>query len=1174
MFVPTAVALAAAFWTIVLVALAVEKHLFDPALRLWKSLSRFNKCVVAAILFGALAFAGPKPLPGGGDGGGDSTGTNVVEIVEGGASTNLVEDVGSQGEGGAEVKVRGEGEQWNLSTCFADQQKKESNILCSPSPLTFTSTLLSPLTFTSTLPAPLSLGAVGRGEAFDFSAPKGAMVATNWLLHGATSGRIRVSPSDWDFPFGTNVIRNFAAFADGRLEPWPGGDGITLAPMVASLGIVPAANWPLLAPTNRPSLFWWAMRGNALVCTWQNVLLGRETDCPVSFQAELRATGGVTYRYDLGRLASDDPLTNAVVWTEIDSPLTRDLTSLAFRSTEEVACDEFAASFAAAMAGADPFVCPAGSTNTIFEHVFYTGTTNAPFAYPSDTADTAVLVVAVSGVGSGELRIGDTVVPLLARPRPRLLMGANGAPDPTATTLRVPVPKDRTHRLYLRGDSTLSLLLDSDDFAFGALPDLSGRHCRGWINFPYTEASYPCIHSFMAHETDVTLPVGEGADDLACAWNETDDVEVWNRPPRSARIAGRFDPRDERTVTYTLSHPRYLFGETEYEQNVRYCPKPSDDDPTDYLGVGIPFPDECWCCHWQTCDTNCTCGCDTCGRWTDTLTNDCDFARTNYPHMSDVLKIRTPREYSDFIALPVPAGVRNCCPCPEHHTNGVSLVYARRVSVVDSSDSAFRSSDKPVTVRIAATEPSYEPGDGRALFATNGVPMESHDYTCLGVGVSAYGVDLAALNAKNRQFGLPIVVNTNLDGAVLIRLDVNVLLRGGRIRLSVEDATAPLEVWGPGSIRGKWAKFADADTSLDVTMAEWRRMTGHADDDGVPSVNVRLLVPRVGKATIVLHYWNVIDGKFVEDEARQAVTAINPPLLPDYNRDGAINAQDVTNWLGGAAFRYWTNEDAENGDCTDEISGDGANASDLVVNGHLDLVNLFPLALNLKPFVNAWGTAASFELWTRQGNEPMHVCLADIPWNEAGKIQTEEVRTVDDALVATSGLKTVFYDGYTVSNSTVRGFSANSGLLIAEAASPINDSIRLTIRLGEDVVMEHRIPVLIRPVREMYNWINVRHFSDEGESRSTWCGAPSCGSGKSLVFLHGANVSEADAEKWGDTIFKRLWLTGCNVDLYNIDWRSNIGSSANYQQNASNAFEVASRLAPTIAAIPGESTLR
>ena len=76
MFIPTAVALAAALWTIVLVAMAVEKRVFDHALRRWKSLSRLNRCVVAAVLFGVVAFAGTKPMSGGGN---DPAGTNVVE---------------------------------------------------------------------------------------------------------------------------------------------------------------------------------------------------------------------------------------------------------------------------------------------------------------------------------------------------------------------------------------------------------------------------------------------------------------------------------------------------------------------------------------------------------------------------------------------------------------------------------------------------------------------------------------------------------------------------------------------------------------------------------------------------------------------------------------------------------------------------------------------------------------------------------------------------------------------------------------------------------------------------------------------------------------------------------------------------------------------------------------
>ena len=71
----------------------------------------------------------------------------------------------------------------------------------------------------------------------------------------------------------------------------------------------------------------------------------------------------------------------------------------------------------------------------------------------------------------------------------------------------------------------------------------------------------------------------------------------------------------------------------------------------------------------------------------------------------------------------------------------------------------------------------------------------------------------------------------------------------------------------------------------------------------------------------------------------------------------------------------------------------------------------------------------------------------------------------------------------------------------------------------------------------------------------------------------GDEVSEADAEKWGDALFKRLWHAGCRVNFVNVDWRSDIGGAANYHQNASNAFEVASRIANDMKAIPGEKVI-
>ena len=38
------------------------------------------------------------------------------------------------------------------------------------------------------------------------------------------------------------------------------------------------------------------------------------------------------------------------------------------------------------------------------------------------------------------------------------------------------------------------------------------------------------------------------------------------------------------------------------------------------------------------------------------------------------------------------------------------------------------------------------------------------------------------------------------------------------------------------------------------------------------------------------------------------------------------------------------------------------------MNGRLDIVNLFPVKLDLKPFEDAWGNGARFVLWSPAGN--------------------------------------------------------------------------------------------------------------------------------------------------------------------------------------------------------------
>ena len=185
-----------------------------------------------------------------------------------------------------------------------------------------------------------------------------------------------------------------------------------------------------------------------------------------------------------------------------------------------------------------PSVFPEGSTNTVLEHLFYSGTTNGAFAFPQPTDNAAVLRILVSGSGSGDLLVGDSYVPLVGEASRR---GAEAQ-----SSLLLFVPKFATVPMYLRGDNTLSVSFDSGEFAFGELPSVAANRCAGWINFPDTRATEPCIHNFATRRKLLSLPASSGADGLSCAWSGAQGVQVENLPPRSANVTAAFDAREPR----------------------------------------------------------------------------------------------------------------------------------------------------------------------------------------------------------------------------------------------------------------------------------------------------------------------------------------------------------------------------------------------------------------------------------------------------------------------------------------------------------------------------------------------------------------------------------------------------------------------------------------------------
>lgn len=151
---------------------------------------------------------------------------------------------------------------------------------------------------------------VGTNETHDFSMPEGAHVVERWRRRGAANERVALecageTPTPQDE--GTTSVQQqgrvaqiegeeIAVDTSGRI--WT--QGRVFAPLGIQIGMVPMANW---ARIGAASICWWMVTAsNSTVVCWQNALLNRDTNTPVSVQAEFQDNGKFEYRYDLSSI--------------------------------------------------------------------------------------------------------------------------------------------------------------------------------------------------------------------------------------------------------------------------------------------------------------------------------------------------------------------------------------------------------------------------------------------------------------------------------------------------------------------------------------------------------------------------------------------------------------------------------------------------------------------------------------------------------------------------------------------------------------------------------------------------------------------------------------------------------------------------------------------------------
>ena len=218
------------------------------------------------------------------------------------------------------------------------------------------------------------------------------------------------------------------------------------------------------------------------------------------------------------------------------------------------------------------------------------------------------------------------------------------------------------------------------------------------------------------------------------------------------------------------------------------------------------------------------------------------------------------------------------------------------------------------------------------------------------------------------------------------------------------------------------------------------------------------------------------------------------------------------------------------------------------VNGRLDLVNLFPVKLDLKPFIDAWGNAATFRISAPDGS--LHFCGVDVAPSAAGTIQTNDVyTTTGDPLYAADFVEMQQGEAQ-IAPVDYLGNNNAPGLLAFEAVEAYGKP-KLSVLLGETSVLEFELPLSLSSVRDMYRWRNLRPVCNGSYADWDAIGVPSNmpdgeTNGKDVFFLHGFNVSEVDARNWANQVFKRLWLSGLRARFHGIAWYGdyNWGGSA------------------------------
>jgi hypothetical protein len=283
-------------------------------------------------------------------------------------------------------------------------------------------------------------------------------------------------------------------------------------------------------------------------------------------------------------------------------------------------------------------------------------------------------------------------------------------------------------------------------------------------------------------------------------------------------------------------------------------------------------------------------------------------------------------------------------------------------------------------------------------------------------------------------------------------------------------------------------------------------------------------------------------------------------LVPDFNRDGVIDDRDRGKVTETEPWRWWINDDSDNGDAQGEDRPGAAspNYADATINGTRDLADWFPLSLEIGSLVDVL-PPENYRYELRSSDSSVNV-LVPTMGTVAVKLTESNSRAYITNLSNAQSLAgplaqvlpltaaATLTDEFLTTIKTDR-----SGVILVEGrtATAAGGLSKLELHVirktsGQDVC-QVKFPMRLSGVEQMYRQLNLRDTVSglmgrkDDAAPAASLGEPAnlpdklC-SNKWNVFVIGSNVSGQASRAWNAEMFKRHYQSGSKAKFVGVSW--------------------------------------